>query len=93
MVKTTWNQLSGSKISCYLYRFSATELGGFVLTYIDKSGTVYHKKIQRTPRGFRIEDLGIEQPTFAKLHKACKAALKLKKHVLDSPYIALFKKL
>jgi len=93
LVKSTWNQISGAKVSCYLYRFSATELGGFVLTYIDKNGNIYHKKIQRTPRGFRLDDLRIEQPTFVRLHKACKTALKLRKHVPDSPYVGLFKKL
>jgi hypothetical protein len=93
MVKNMWSQISGSKVTCYLYRFSATEMGGFVLTYIDKSGAIYHKKIQRTLRGYRIDELRVEVPTFAKLHRTCKTAFKLKKHVPDSPYLALAKKI
>jgi len=92
LVKNTWAQTS-SKSPCYLYRFSSTDLGGMVLTYIDKKGEIYHKKIQKTDRGFKIEDLQLEdQSNISKVHKICKQTFKIKKVVPDSPYSILFRK-
>jgi len=43
LVKSTWDSLKTKQV-VYLYRFSNTDMGGFVLTYIDKYGEVHHKK-------------------------------------------------
>jgi serine/threonine protein kinase len=90
LVKSHWAQTS-TKQHCYLYRFSSTDLTGLTLTYIDKKGEIYHKKIMRTERGYKVEDIPGEQPSFLKAHKACKTTFKLKKFVPESPYSVLFK--
>jgi len=90
LVKSTWESLK-SKQSVYLYRFSNTDMGGFVLTYMDKRGEVHHKKIQRTSRGtYHCDEPPLDCLSFAKLHKEFKQIYKLKKFVPGSPYGLIF---
>uniref|UniRef100_A0A6B2L2T9 Protein kinase domain-containing protein n=1 Tax=Arcella intermedia TaxID=1963864 RepID=A0A6B2L2T9_9EUKA len=86
LVKSTWEALKTKK-KVFLYRFSNTDMGGFVLTFMDKKGELYHKKIQRTLRGtFHCEDPYLDCPSFSKLHNEFRMIFKLKKHVPGSPY-------
>jgi hypothetical protein len=85
------NHFATSKSPCYIYRFSSTDLGAFVLTFIDKKGDISHKKIQYyMGLGYRLEEAQVDYPTFSKLHQACKQRFQLKKHVPHSPFQSLF---
>lgn len=85
------NFFATSKTPCYLYRFSSTDMGAFVLTFIDKKGDISHKKIQYYQNlGYRLEEAQVDYLSFAKLHQACKARFKLQKYVPHSPFQMLF---
>lgn len=85
------NCYATTKRPCYLYRFSSTDMGSLVLTFIDKKGDIGHKKIQHIIGiGYKLEETNMDYATFDKLHKACRERYKLKKTVPGSPYQILF---
>eukprot|EP01126_Amoeba_proteus_P039802 TRINITY_DN4216_c0_g1_i4.p2 TRINITY_DN4216_c0_g1~~TRINITY_DN4216_c0_g1_i4.p2 ORF type:complete len:206 (+),score=46.20 TRINITY_DN4216_c0_g1_i4:1650-2267(+) len=82
------------KFCVYLYRFSNTDFGSFVLTFMDKEGEIQHKKIERTGQGLVCADNSNERMQFSdftKLHKTFKKNFKIKKPVPGSPYAMLQK--
>lgn len=84
---------TNGKTTVYIYRFSNTDMGGFVLTFVDKEGDIHHKKIQRTLEGgFHCDDPKLDFPDITSLHKAFSKIYKLRKCVPDSPFSILFKK-
>ena len=86
------NYFATTKQPCYLYRFSSTDMGAFVLTFIDKKGDISHKKITHiVGKGYRLEETNMDYSTFDKLHSTCRARFKLKKIVPGSPYQVHFK--
>mmetsp|Transcript_12616 Transcript_12616/g.14037 ORF Transcript_12616/g.14037 Transcript_12616/m.14037 type:complete len:733 (+) Transcript_12616:25-2223(+) len=91
LVTNHWQQ---TKHSSYLCRFSNTDMGAFVLTYIDKQGNVFHKKImyeQLSEKAtYSMEDPKCSCESLDKVHKICKTLLKLKKYVPGSPFMSLF---
>ncbi|XP_049851949.1 dual specificity protein kinase shkC-like [Schistocerca gregaria] len=88
---TSTNRLSfGSHTSYFLYRFSAIDFGAFVLTYVDKDGYIFHKKIQHESGKYFIDDFSVDFPDFLSLHKFCKRRFKLQRHVPGSIYQTLF---
>jgi serine/threonine protein kinase len=87
------NYYATTKNPCYMYRFSSTDMGAFVLTYIDKKGDINHKRIQHNMgNGYHLEEANQDFPDFKHLHDACVARYKLKKYVPGSQYQTLFLK-
>jgi len=90
LVKAFYDSLK-TKTTVYLYRFSNTDMGGFVLTHVDKDGDIHHKKIQRTLEGgFHCDDPKLAFADIKHLHDAFTQIYKLKKHVPESPFGVLF---
>jgi len=91
LVKQTWDELKTKQV-VYLYRFSNTDMGGFVLTFMDKKGETHHKKFQRLPDGnYHCDDPKMDIPSFAKVHASFRKAYSLKVFVPGSPYTLLSK--
>lgn len=90
LVKQTWDHLKTKQV-VYLYRFSNTDMGGFVLTFLDKKGDqTHHKKVQRLPDGnYHCDDPKMDFPGFAKVHSSFKKIFHLKTCVPGSPYTLL----
>jgi len=90
-LKQLWESTS-NKQSYYVVRFSESEVGGFILTFIDYIGHVQHEKITNKNGNWYVEGICEEFDSWSKVKDAFKQVWNIGYHLPKSPYSHLFKK-
>lgn len=90
-LKQLWDS-SSNKQSYYTIRFSESDVGGFIITYIDQHGLIYHEKIFNRNGNLFVESICEEYESWSKLKQAIKRVWGLNYHLTKSPYGHLFRK-
>jgi len=90
-LKQLWESNS-NKQSYYVVRFSESEVGGFVLTFIDFIGHIQHEKITNKNGNWYVEGICEEFDSWSKVKQAIKQVWNVGYHLPKSPYTTIFKK-
>jgi len=90
-LKQLWDG-SSYKQSYYTIRFSESEVGSFILTFIDSLGNIQHEKILNRNGHLHVETIYEEYENWSKLKQAIKRVWSLNYHLSKSPYGHLFRK-
>jgi len=90
-LKQLWDG-SSYKQSYYTIRFSESEVGSFILTFIDSLGNIQHEKIINRNGHLYVETIYEEYENWSKLKQAIKRVWSLNYHLSKSPYGHLFRK-
>eukprot|EP01128_Nolandella_sp_AFSM9_P006224 TRINITY_DN3151_c0_g1_i1.p1 TRINITY_DN3151_c0_g1~~TRINITY_DN3151_c0_g1_i1.p1 ORF type:complete len:824 (-),score=169.85 TRINITY_DN3151_c0_g1_i1:258-2705(-) len=90
-LKQLWESTS-NKQSYYVVRFSESDVGGFILTFIDYIGHVQHEKITNRGGMWYVEGICEEFDSWKKVKNAFKQVWNIGVHLPKGPYDGLFKK-
>lgn len=73
---------TSNKRTYYVFRFSKSDIGAFILSFIDVNGDIHHKKILNIRGHYEVEDFeGEEFPNWKKVKQACKKEWHLTSHL------------
>uniref|UniRef100_A0A6B2L2L3 Protein kinase domain-containing protein n=1 Tax=Arcella intermedia TaxID=1963864 RepID=A0A6B2L2L3_9EUKA len=89
-LKQLWDSTS-NKQSYYVIRFSESDVGAFILTFIDFNGHIQHEKILNRGGMWYVEGLAEEYDSWSKVKQAFKQVWNIGYHLPKSPYSNLFK--
>lgn len=90
-LKELWESTS-NKQSYYVVRFSESDVGALILTFIDYIGHIQHEKIINRNGMWYVEGLCEEFDAWKKVKSAFKQVWNIGVHLPKSPYQGLFKK-
>lgn len=90
-LKQLWESTS-NKQSYYVVRFSESDVGGFILTFIDYIGHIQHEKITNRNGMWYVEGICEEFDSWKKVKNAFKQVWNIGVHLPKSPYQGMFKR-